>query len=249
MRIAAVLAAVAVLLVAPSFAAAAPTATNIGIATKASAFVSVLDVAGGSTSLGAKVIQYPVHGGANQRWDLVRRAGESVAIVNRASGLCLTTNGVAGAQLYLWTCDAANPRQSSLARAFIEVGRLEHTRFLLDLLRSPTLRHEMQASLNKGEASNNLRKAVFFNRLGQVRDRAYESQLHRARGLNLLVAAIVLWNTRYLGEAVDALRRHGHALPDESLAHVWPLQHARIIPNGTYFLGWQQEDAVEAAPV
>jgi TnpA family transposase len=29
-------------------------------------------------------------------------------------------------------------------------------------------------------------------RLGQIRDRAYESQLHRARGLNLLVAAIVL---------------------------------------------------------
>lgn len=45
---------------------------------------------------------------------------------------------------------AANPRQSSLARALIELGRLEHTRFLLDLLRSPTLRHEMQASLHKG---------------------------------------------------------------------------------------------------
>lgn len=63
----------------------------------------------------------------------------------------------------------------------------------------------MQASLNKGEVSNNLRKAVFFNRLGQIRDRAYESQLHRVRGLNLLVAAIVLWNSRYLVEAVTAL--------------------------------------------
>jgi TnpA family transposase len=44
-----------------------------------------------------------------------------------------------------------------------------------------------------------------------------------ARGLNLLVAAIVLWNSRYLGEAVDALRRHGHDIADELLAHVWPL--------------------------
>jgi hypothetical protein len=108
----ALLAAVAAALAAPSVASAAPTASNIGIATKASAFISVLDVAGGSTSLGAKVIQYPVNGGANQRWDLVRRADESVAIVSRASGLCLTTNGVAGAQLYLWTCDPANPRQN-----------------------------------------------------------------------------------------------------------------------------------------
>ena len=38
--------------------------------------------------------------------------------------------------------------------------------------------------------------------------------MHRARGLNLLVAAIVLWNSRYLGEAVVALRRHGHDAPD-----------------------------------
>ena len=129
---------------------------------------------------------------------------------------------------------AANPRQSSLAQALIEIGRLEHTRFILDLLRSPTLRHEMQASLNKGEASNNLRKAVFFNRLGQIRDRAYESQLHRARGLNLLVAAIVLWNSRYLGEAIIALRRRGHIVPDQVLAHIWPLAWDHINLTGDY---------------
>ena len=129
---------------------------------------------------------------------------------------------------------AANPRQSSLAQALIEIGRLEHTRFILDLLRSPTLRHEMQASLNKGEASNNLHKAVFFNRLGQIRDRAYESQLHRARGLNLLVAAIVLWNSRYLGEAIIALRRRGHDVPDQVLAHIWPLAWDHINLTGDY---------------
>jgi Tn3 transposase DDE domain len=75
---------------------------------------------------------------------------------------------------------------------------------------------------------------VFFNRLGQVRDRAYEDQLHRARGLNLLVAAIVLWNTRYLGRAVDALRDHGHTIPDELLAHVWPLAWDHINLTGDY---------------
>ncbi len=134
---------------------------------------------------------------------------------------------------------AANPRRSSLARALTELGRLERTRFILDLLRSPPLRHAMQASLNKGEAGNNLRKAVFFHRLGQIRDRASENQQHRARGLNLLVAAIVLWNTRYLGEAVDALRRHGHALPDEILAHVWPLawDHVNLTGDDTWSAG------------
>jgi TnpA family transposase len=129
---------------------------------------------------------------------------------------------------------AANPRQSSLARALTELGRLEHTCFILDLLRSPPLRHAMQASLNKSEASNNLRRAVFFHRLGQLRDRAYEDQQHRARGLNLLVAAIVLWNTRYLGEAVDTLRRDGQVLTNENLAHVWPLAWDHINLTGDY---------------
>ena len=37
--------------------------------------------------------------------------------------------------------------------------------------------------------------------LGEIRDRTYENQQHRASGLNLLVTAIILWNTRYLGES------------------------------------------------
>jgi hypothetical protein len=43
----------------------------------------------------------------------------------------------------------------------------------------------------KGEQQNALRRAVFFNRLGEIRDRSYENQRHRASGLNLLVAAIL----------------------------------------------------------
>ena len=58
--------------------------------------------------------------------------------------------------------------------------------------------------------------------------------MHRARGLNLLVAAIVLWNSRYLGEAVTALHRHGHDMPDQLLSHVWPLAWDHINLTGDY---------------
>jgi hypothetical protein len=45
----------------------------------------------------------------------------------------------------------------------------------------------------------------------------------------------VLWNSRYLGEAVVALRRHGHdLLPDQTLAHVWPLAWDHINLTGDY---------------
>ncbi|RML79343.1 Tn3 family transposase, partial [Pseudomonas savastanoi pv. savastanoi] len=66
----------------------------------------------------------------------------------------------------------------------------------------------MIAGLNKGEARNALARAVFFNRLGEIRDRSFEQQRYRASGLNLVTAAIVLWNTVYLERSANALRGH-----------------------------------------
>jgi TnpA family transposase len=43
--------------------------------------------------------------------------------------------------------------------------------------------------------------AAFSNRLGELRDRSLRIRATRASGLNLLVAAIVLWKTVYLGRA------------------------------------------------
>ncbi len=104
---------------------------------------------------------------------------------------------------------ASYPRQNSLALALRELGRIERTLFTLDWLRDPALRQQVTAGLNKGEAKNSLARAVCFNRLGEIRDRTYDQQRYRASGLNLVIAAIILWNTVYLERAVTALRQHG----------------------------------------
>ena len=91
------------------------------------------------------------------------------------------------------------PRQNGLVLALREVGRIERTLFTLDWLEDPALRRQATAELNKGESRNALARAVCFHRLGRVRDRTRETQQHRASGLNLVVAAIILWNTVYLG--------------------------------------------------
>ncbi|KPW79639.1 Tn3 family transposase, partial [Pseudomonas syringae pv. cerasicola] len=108
------------------------------------------------------------------------------------------------------------PRQNGLAVALREIGRIERTLFILDWLQSAELRRRVNAGLNKGEARNALARAVFFNRLGEIRDRSFEQQRYRASGLNLVTAAIVLWNTVYLERSANALRGHGTAV-DESL--------------------------------
>ena len=87
---------------------------------------------------------------------------------------------------------SAYPRQNGLALALREVGRLERSIFMLDWLQDSDLRRRTQAGLNKGEARNALARALFFNQLGELRDRRFENQSYRASGLNLLVAATIL---------------------------------------------------------
>ena len=99
---------------------------------------------------------------------------------------------------------ASYPRQNKLAMALRELGRIERTLFTLDWLQSPKLRRKATNELNKGELKNALARAVFFHRLGELRDRSFEDQSLRASGLNLVIAAIVLWNTVYLENAVNS---------------------------------------------
>ena len=78
---------------------------------------------------------------------------------------------------------------------------------------------------------------MFFNRLGEIRDRSYENQRHRASGLNLLVAAIILWNTTYLQRALDHMQKQGYAPEPGDLVHLSPLGWEHINLTGDYHWG------------
>jgi len=136
------------------------------------------------------------------------------------------------------------PRQNGLAIALRELGRIERTLFILDWLQSVELRRRVHAGLNKGEARNALARAVFFNRLGEIRDRSFEQQRYRASGLNLVTAAIVLWNTVYLDRATQAMREMGNkAFDDALLQYLSPLGWEHINLTGDYV--WRQNRKVE----
>ncbi|WP_329798565.1 Tn3 family transposase, partial [Klebsiella quasipneumoniae] len=126
------------------------------------------------------------------------------------------------------------PRQNGLAVALRELGRIERTLFILDWLQSVELRRRVQAGLNKGEARNALARAVFFNRLGEIRDRSFEQQRYRASGLNLVTAAIVLWNTAYLERATNALNGHGKPVDETLFQYLSPLGWEHINLTGDY---------------
>jgi hypothetical protein len=86
-----------------------------------------LDVSGGSKGDGAPVILYS-QSGDNQLWQF-RPLNGSTEIVNKHSGKCLTTDGVAGHQLYQWYC-AGTPGQlwvSTVVAGAFEPGTIRNS--------------------------------------------------------------------------------------------------------------------------
>ena len=70
-----------------------------------------------------------------------------------------------------------------------------------------------------------------------MRDRGFENQAYRASGLNLLVAAVILWNTRYLEVALGDLAQRGLDTRPELTRQVAPLGWEHISLAGDYVWG------------
>jgi TnpA family transposase len=144
----------------------------------------------------------------------------------------------------------ATPRKAAVARALTGIGQIERTVFTVAYLRDETMQRQVQVSLNRGEASNGLARALLFGRRGVFRDRALIDQTHRASCLVILMAAIALWNTTYLADAVEAMRAEGEEVPDELLVHLSPMGWRHINLLGRYqFRSAQQWDLQQRRPL
>src|SRR6266566_1813353 len=107
-----------------------------------------------------------------EQWDEMRRVASSIQ------------HGTVSASLLMRKL-AAYPRQNQVAKALTEMGKLERTAYLLEYFRDEALRRRVLIGLNKGEALHALARQLFFGRLGELRDRAFEDQMHRASCLQL----------------------------------------------------------------
>jgi len=129
---------------------------------------------------------------------------------------------------------SAYERQNQLDLALQEIGRVERTLFMLDWLEMPELRQRCQAGLNKGEQRHALAQAICTFRQGRIADRSHEAQQYRASGLNLVIAAIVYWNSTYMSDAVGHLRAIGTPVPDNLLRHTSPVGWEHIAFSGDF---------------
>ena len=128
----------------------------------------------------------------------------------------------------------ALPRKSTLAKTLQEYGKVPKTISILRYAISENHRREISTQLNKGEAVNDLQQFLHLGREGRIYARQAEEQENHFGCLNLLINIVIIWNTVYMAEIIDQLKREGYNINDEDLKHLSPVRHGHINPYGKY---------------
>lgn len=135
----------------------------------------------------------------------------------------------------------AMPKQNSLVKALQEYGRLAKTIFILRYLGSEDYRRQINVQLNKGEALHALRKYLFVAGEAQIKKRHLDDQQNQAECLNLIVNAVVVWNSVYMWEVIRQLQAEGYKISEEDLKHLSPARFEHINVFGKYYFPVSQQ--------
>lgn len=132
------------------------------------------------------------------------------------------------------------PQKNALTKALQENGRINETIFVLKYLQQPEYQKKIALQLNKGEAVHSLRRDVFIANEGKIRTRTQEHQLNQASCLNLVVNAIMVWNTVYIQAVLNQLRNEGYDLNEEDIKHLSPARSEHINMYGKYYFNVEE---------
>ena len=141
------------------------------------------------------------------QWDELLRLGASLKFGHATASLLLSKL-------------QSGSRHNTLARALLEYGRAVRTLFIIRYLADPELQRRVHRQLNKGESLHALRRRLFYANQGHVRRRHHEAQTEQAFCLTVVTNAVVLFNTVYFQDALEALREEGHTVTDEQVLHL-----------------------------
>jgi TnpA family transposase len=155
-----------------------------------------------------------------EHWDDLVRIGGSLKL------------GYVSAALLIAKLQAGS-RQHPLAKAMLEYGKLLRTLHALRWFTDEAFRRRIGRQLNRGEATNDLRRFIFFANRGAVRSAHHDDQTTQALCHTLVVNACVLSTTGYLEDAIDAEEADGHQVSDEAKAHLSFAHFETINPYGT----------------
>lgn len=125
-------------------------------------------------------------------------------------------------------------RQTSLAQAIAEIGRIDKTIHTLNFIDDEARRRGTLLQLNLGEGRHALARDVFHGKRGELFQRYREGQEDQLSALGLVVNMIVLWNTLYMDAVLARLRREGYPVRPEDEIRLSPFGHEHFNMLGRY---------------
>lgn len=125
-------------------------------------------------------------------------------------------------------------RPSGLAKAIIEVGRINKTLYLLNYIDDEDYRRRILTQLNRGESRHAIARVICHGQRGEIRKRYREGQEDQLGALGLITNAVVLWNTIYMQAALEHLEKQGLDIKLEDESRLSPLVYGHVNVLGHY---------------
>jgi hypothetical protein len=105
---------------------------------------------------------------------------------------------------------------------------------LTDYFVNEAFRRELRRVLNRGEAVNALKRAIYSGRVAPMQARRNDEMQAVADALSLLANIIMAWNTSQMQAVLDHWPRRQHLVPSELIGRIAPTRLEGINLRGVF---------------
>jgi TnpA family transposase len=118
--------------------------------------------------------------------------------------------------------------------AGVQLGRLLRTAFLADYFVKDNFRNELRRVLNRGEAVNALKRAIYTGRISPAQAKRVDEMQAVADALSLMANIVMAWNTSQMQAVLDRWSNRRQVIPPELIGKVAPTRLASINLRGVF---------------
>jgi TnpA family transposase len=125
-------------------------------------------------------------------------------------------------------------RGDPIYEAGVQLGRLLRTVFLADYFVNTAFRRELLRVLNRGEAVNALKRAIYTGRVAGYQAKRDDEMQAVADALSLLANIVMAWNTAQMQSVFDRWRNRRQVIPPELTGRIAPTRIEGINLRGVF---------------
>jgi TnpA family transposase len=125
-------------------------------------------------------------------------------------------------------------RGDPIYEAGVQLGRLLRTAFLADYFVNAAFRRELRRVLNRGEAVNALKRAIYTGRVSPAQAKRPDEMQAVADALSLLANIVMTWNTAQMQAVLNRWANRRQVIPPELIGRIAPTRLEGINLRGVF---------------